>query len=110
MPGNGRTEHAVMSDPTTRRLAAQVAAHESWASTSDRAARTAKARAALQARFENEVDPHRLLDAEERARRVQHARSAHYARLALKRHQAVQDITRATEALNAADTEIQETA
>ena len=49
-----------MSDPTTRRLAAQVAAHESWASTSDRAARTAKARAALQARFENEVDPHRL--------------------------------------------------
>ena len=75
-----------MSDPTTRRLAAQVAAHESWASTSDRAARTAKARAALQARFENEVDPHRLLDAEERARRVQHAKSAHYTRLALRSH------------------------
>ena len=99
-----------MSDETTRRLAAQVAAHESWANTSDRAARTAKARAALQARFENEVDPHRLLDAEERARRVEHAKSAHYARLALKRHQAVRDITRATEALNAADAEIQETA
>ena len=99
-----------MSDETTRRLAAQVAAHESWANTSDRAARTAKARAALQARFENEVDPHRLLDAEERARRVQHARSAHMSRLALKRHQAVRDITRATEALNAADAEIQETA
>ena len=45
-----------MSDPTTRRLAAQVAAHESWANTSDRAARTAKARAALQARFENDVE------------------------------------------------------
>ena len=75
-----------MSDPTTRRLAAQVAAHESWASTSDRAARTAKARAALQARFENEVDPHRLLDPEERARRVQHARSAYFSRLALKSH------------------------
>ena len=59
-----------MSDETTRRLAAQVAAHESWASTSDRAARTAKARAALQARFENEVDPHRVLDPEERARRT----------------------------------------
>lgn len=98
-----------MSDPTTRSLAAQVAAHESWARTPDRAARTARARAALQARFEDEVDPNRELDPEERERRVQHARSAHYARLALKRHQAVRDIARATEALTAADAEIQET-
>ncbi|MGP5697310.1 hypothetical protein [Brachybacterium alimentarium] len=97
-----------MSDPTTRKLAAQVAAHTSWAGTSDRAARTAAARDALAARFETEVDPHKVLDPEERARRAGHARSAYYARLALKRHQAVRDITRATEALNAADTEIQE--
>ena len=99
-----------MSDPTTRRLAAQVAAHESWAKTQDFPTRTAYARAALQARFEDEVDPHRVLDPEDRARRVKHAKSAYYARLALKRHRAVQDITRATEALNAADAEIQETA
>ena len=75
-----------MSDPTTRRLAAQVAAHESWASTSDRAARTAKARAALQARFVTEVDPDGLLTPEERATRVKHAKSAYYARLALASH------------------------
>ena len=98
-----------MSDPTTRRLAAQVAAHESWAGTSDRVARTAKAREALTKRFVTEVDPDGLLTPEERATRVKHAKSAYYARLALKRHKAVRDLTRATEALNAADAEIQET-
>ena len=98
-----------MSDPTTRRLAAQVAAHESWASTSDRAARTAKARAALQARFENEVDPHRVLDAEERARRVQHAKSAHYTRLALRSHANRRKAAQLLAAADQADTEAKET-
>ena len=99
-----------MSDEITRKLAAQVAAHALWAQTSDRAAQTSAARDAMQRRFEDEVDPTRSLPEDERIRRAKHARSAHMSRLALKRHRAVQDIARATEALNAADAEIQETA
>ena len=49
---------------------------------------TAKAREALYRKFENEVDPDRLLPDEERARRVKYARKAYYARLALKSAQA----------------------
>jgi hypothetical protein len=36
------------------RLRAQIAAHESWAATTDRTARTAPARRAFEARFKNE--------------------------------------------------------
>lgn len=89
-----------MSDPTTRSLAAQVAAHTSWAGTSDRAARTARARAALNTRFEDEVDPERTLTDEERAERVKHARSAYFARLALTSHA---NRRKAAELLAAAD-------
>lgn len=67
-----------------RRLAAQIAAHESWAHTSDRSARTAPARAALLARFEAQVDPDGALPPDERARRAEHARKAYFQRLALK--------------------------
>lgn len=67
-----------------RRLAASIAAHESWAKTPDRSARTAPARAALLARFERDVDPDGLLLADERARRAEHARKAYFQRLALK--------------------------
>lgn len=70
--------------PEERNLAAQIAAHESWAKTTDRAARTAPARAALQARFERQVDPDGVLPIEERARRAEHARRAYYLRLSLK--------------------------
>lgn len=66
------------------RLRAQVAAHESWAHTSDRSARTAPARAALMARFEADVDPDGMLPPDERARRAKHARKAYFLRLALK--------------------------
>lgn len=97
-----------MPDPTTRRLAATVAAHESWARTSDRAARTAEARAALTARFEREVDPDGVLDPDERARRVQHARSAYYARLALRSHAARRKAADLTAAADAADAEMKE--
>ena len=98
-----------MSDPTTRRLAAQVAAHESWASTSDRAARTAKARAALQARFVTEVDPDGLLTPEERATRVKHAKSAYYARLALKSHASRRRAAELIANAEQAENEIEET-
>lgn len=43
---------------------------------------TVNGRAAFMARFENEVDPDRVLPAEERARRAAMARKAYFARLA----------------------------
>jgi hypothetical protein len=47
--------------PSERSLIARLAAHESWARTEDRTARTAAARKALQDRFEREVDPDGVL-------------------------------------------------
>ena len=62
--------------PTERVLHAKLAAHASWAKTEDRAARTAKARAAMDAKFLDEAggDPVR----------AEHLRQAYYARLGLK--------------------------
>lgn len=77
-----------MSPQSERSLIAQLAAHESWAKTPDRTARTANARRALEEKFEREVDPERLLSPTERAKRVENARKAYYARLALKSAQA----------------------
>ncbi|WP_245553916.1 hypothetical protein [Nocardia takedensis] len=73
-----------MSTPTERKLQARIAAHESWAHTPDRTARTAKARAAMDDKFNRLVDPDGLLSPEERAFRADQARRAHYGRLALK--------------------------
>lgn len=70
--------------PAERKLRASIASHESWAQTGDRSARTAPARQALSAKFEDLVDPDRVLAPEERARRAESARQAHYKRLALK--------------------------
>ena len=81
-PGN-RKVHSVASTPTERRLSAQIAAHESWANTTDRAARTAPARAALMAKFEQLADPENKLLPAERALRAEHLRKAHFKRLAL---------------------------
>lgn len=67
----------------SRSLAAVIGAHTSWANTSDRSARTRPAREALMASFERKVDPDGTLDPAERAVRAEHARKAHYARLAL---------------------------
>lgn len=62
--------------PAERRLAASIAAHESWAATENRAARTAPARRALEQKFLDEAggDPVR----------AQSLRRAHFQRLALK--------------------------
>jgi hypothetical protein len=62
--------------PTERTLRSRIAAHESWAHTPDRAARTAPARAALDQKF--------LAEADGDAVRAEHLRKAYYARLALK--------------------------
>jgi hypothetical protein len=82
-----------MADPakltsTERRLRAQVAAHESWARTEDPSARTAPGRRAFLDRFEREADPEGVLPPAERARRAEHLRKAHFARMAMKSAQA----------------------
>lgn len=66
--------------PAERRLVAQIAAHASWAATPNRSARTAAARAALDARF--------LAEANGDPIGAEHLRKAYYARLALKSAQA----------------------
>jgi hypothetical protein len=57
-----------MENPTAaeRRIAAQIAAHESWAQTENRSARTLPARLALEAKFEKQVDPDGTLSPAER--------------------------------------------
>lgn len=59
-----------------RKLRASIAAHESWAATPDRTARTAPARRALDQKFLDQAggDPVR----------AEHLRRAHFQRLALK--------------------------
>ena len=73
---------------TERRLVASIAAHTSWAHTSDRSARTANARTTFLDRFAHEADPEGKLAPAERARRAEHLRKAYFARLALKSAQA----------------------
>lgn len=69
--------------PSERRLRAQIAANSRWAAEPDRAAATAAARGAFMRRFEDQVDPDRLLPEGERAKRAENARRAHFQRLAL---------------------------
>lgn len=74
--------------PTERKMRSQIAAHESWAQTPDRTARTEPARRAMFEKFEKQVDPDGALLPAERAKRAENARSAHYKRLAFKSAQA----------------------
>ena len=69
--------------PAERTQRARIAAHSKWAVTSDPVAATAPARQAFDARFV-EVDPDGILPTAERARRAESAKSAYFARLALK--------------------------
>lgn len=66
--------------PAELSLAGRLAAHESWARTTDRSARTAPARAALDAKF--------LAAADGDPVRAAHLRKAYFARLALRSAQA----------------------
>ena len=68
--------------PAERTLRARLAAHTMHAR-NDPEAITAKARAGFLAKFEREADPDGVLPPEERRRRAEHLRSAHFARLAL---------------------------
>lgn len=73
--------------PTERTLRARLAAHAMHARNDSRET-TKAARAAFAARFEQEVDPDGILPEAERLRRADHARKAHYTRMALKSAQA----------------------
>ena len=70
--------------PSERVLRARTAAYASWANTSDPLARTAPGRAAANKRFEDQVDPGRVLPEDERRRRADAARKAYFTGLALK--------------------------
>lgn len=95
-----------MPDQTLRSLAASVAAHESWAATPDRSARTAPARRALMEKFEREVDPDGTLPPEERAKRAESLRKAYFRRLALKSAKARRNAVAAREEAAAAEAEL----
>jgi hypothetical protein len=69
-----------MLTPAEKSLRGQIAAHESWARTENRSARTAKARQALEDKF--------LAEAGGDPRRAESLRKAYYARMALKSAQA----------------------
>lgn len=68
--------------PEQRRRRARIAAHASWANTSDRSARTHSGTSAFLTRFEKQVDPDGVLAPEERSHRAYHARMAYMLALA----------------------------
>lgn len=70
--------------PSDAAQIARLAAHVKWAGCTDRTAATAAARQAFHDRWEKQVDPEGKLDPAERSVRAAHAKSAHYARMALR--------------------------
>ena len=66
--------------PSELSLAGRIGAHVSWANTTDRTARTAPARAALEKKFLEQADGDPV--------RAAHLKKAYYQRLALKSAQA----------------------
>ena len=69
--------------PEQRQLRARMAAHVLH-SRVDSTAHTQPARRAFLARFEDQVDPDRSLEPEERRRRAEHAKRAHMQALAMR--------------------------
>lgn len=67
-----------------RVLAGRKGAQQSWGETTDRAARTAKAREAADARFERQADPDNVLPIKERKKRAKALRAAFYADIQLR--------------------------
>lgn len=86
--------------PSERQLVARIAAHESWARTENRSARTAPARAALDAKFLEQAggDPVRAA----------HLRKSHFTRLALKSAQSRRKARDLTEVADLADADLAE--
>ena len=67
--------------PEERSMRARLGAHALHAAGKTN---TGPARAAFIASFETKVDPDGILDPDERAKRAEHARKAHFTRLSLK--------------------------
>lgn len=88
-----------MSDPLNS-LRSRIAAHESWARTDNRAARTAPARAALDQKFLDAADGDTV--------RAAHLRKAHFARLALKSAQSRRKAKALNETADTAERELAE--
>lgn len=72
-------------DPEERSLRAQVAAHESWAQTTDRQARIKPALDGQIAKFAREADPDGVMSPEQRAAAARNRQLAHMARMRLAR-------------------------
>lgn len=89
-----------MSAESLSSLRSRIAAHESWANTTDRTARTAPARAALERKFLEAADGDPL--------RAAHLRKAHFARLALKSAQSRRRARELTEVADAAEAALAE--
>lgn len=85
-----------------RRLHAKIAAHESWAQTPNRSARTAPARRALEDKFLEQADGDPV--------RAEHLKKAHFARLALKSAQSRRRAREAAEVAEVAEAELAELA
>lgn len=83
-----------------RQLAARMAAHYSWANTADRTARTAPARAGLEAKFLEQAGGDPI--------RAENLRKAHYARLALLSAQARRKARDLSEVADRAEAELTE--
>ena len=73
--------------PAERSLRARLAAHSLHAQVDSRD-HTEPARRAFMSRFEDEVDPNRVLSKTERQRRAEQAKKAYFTRLALRSVQA----------------------
>lgn len=71
--------------PAERTLRAKIAAHTRWANADPEARRQQgnRLRAAAERRFEDQVDPERVLSPADRAQRADAARKAHMSRMAL---------------------------
>ena len=82
--------------PAERSLRARLAAHCLHAQVDSRD-HTEPARRAFMSRFENEVDPNRVLSEAERQRRAEQAKKAYFTRLALRSVQARRRISGARE-------------
>ena len=87
-----------MTATSERRLAATIAAHQSWANTENRTARTARARAALDQKFLDQADGDPV--------RAAHLRKAHFAGLALKSAQSRRKAKELTATAEAAESEL----
>ena len=66
------------------RTQAKAAAHQSWAQTPDRVARTAKARKAVQANLEAAVDPDHKMSPVDRRKAIANAQAARMLALSQK--------------------------